>query len=251
MLVTFPDARATIIPDPYHTIVDIDQEGADARVLAWDADEEILKAAFRSGMKIHAVNAINIFGKELAGDNGKTEPYYSQAKRGVHATNYGGTAHTVAAKCRMTMAEATQFQLRYFNTYPQVKKWHEQIDYDLQLTGGVTNIFGYSINFYQRGSDAFTEALAWKPQSTVARLTEIAMVRLRKKEPRFVQLMQVHDSIVAQVRNDRLSEILRNVYHILHSIEIPYRDPLILPWGIKSSPSSWGECKPDSWGKYL
>jgi DNA polymerase I len=250
--VKFPNSRACIIPDSGCTFFDIDLEGADARVVAWDADDEDLMRAFEARLKIHAKNALDVFGPKLAGPDGLKEPTYTRTKRAVHATHYGAREPALARKCKMTMQEATFFRKQWLTVlHPNIGRWMSDIEHELQTTGGVRNKFGYGINFFQRGTDAYTSALSWKPQSTVARVCEIAMVRLGKYVPDFVKVLQNHDSLGAQIRNDRITRTLREVDKVLADIVVPYDKPLVIPWGIKSSRVSWGDCKKDSWSKYI
>lgn len=79
----FPNVRRLFIPDPGMTLFDVDLAGADAQVVAWEAEDEELKAIFRSGQKIHAINAKALYGAD-AGPDGKQQPYYGKAKMGCH-----------------------------------------------------------------------------------------------------------------------------------------------------------------------
>lgn len=251
MQITFPEIRSTFIPDPDHIIFDIDLEGADAQVVAWTADDEDLKAAFRSRIKVHAKNAIDIHGKEVAGEDGKREPTYTRTKRAIHATHYGASINALMIKCKMSRGEAEYFYRRWlYELHPKIREWMERVEFDLQRTGSVTNRFGYACNFYQRGSDAYTNALSWEPQSTVARICEIAMVRIARELPDVQLLLQVHDSLVFQIHRRLVVRTLPRLDKLLQEIEVPFPDPLIIPWGIKASRVSWGECKTIKWSDY-
>lgn len=86
--IVLPNVRKFFVPDPGYILWDVDLAGADAQIVAWEADDEPLKQAFRDhaagrGPKVHCVNAKAIFGAK-AGKDGKTDPYYSRAKSGVH-----------------------------------------------------------------------------------------------------------------------------------------------------------------------
>lgn len=87
--IILPNVRKFYTPDHGYIIWDVDLAGADAQIVAWEANDQPLKQAFLDyqagiGMKVHCVNAISIFGEQKAGANGKTDPYYSRAKAGVH-----------------------------------------------------------------------------------------------------------------------------------------------------------------------
>lgn len=158
-----PNLRKMFIPDPGYTIIDVDLAGADAQIVAWEADDEDLKAKFRSGEKIHALNAKDIYGAD-AGPDGKKQPYYKQAKMGCHLTNYGGKPPTLSKALAMTLHEAELFQRRWFQMHPGIKDWHERIDMQIMTTRTVTNKFGFRRFYLDRPDRLLPEALAWIPQ---------------------------------------------------------------------------------------
>lgn len=235
-----PNIRKLFVPDPGWEIFDIDLAGADAQVVAWEAGDEKLKAAFRAGLKIHAVNAKDLFGGD-AGPDGKREPYYTRTKMGVHLTNYGGKAPTMAKALGILIHEADKFQRRWFEIHPEIQEWHERTQREIDETSKVVNVFGYERVYFGRKDRLLPEALAWKPQSTVAIVARKAQDIIEERHPLAKIIMQVHDSLVFQL------PILRPVGYeqqILDDVRIvcPYEDPLIIPFGMKSSTLNWGEC---------
>lgn len=263
LTVEWPPVRNCFIPDPGYAFWDVDLAGADAQIVAWEADEPEMKEVFRRGQKIHAANALKIYGPAIAGEDGKREPTYTRVKRACHATNYGAHFKTVASKCAMSIGEAEKFCHDWkFVIYPGIGEWHKRTEFNLQTTGTVSNKFGYEVNYFDRPDGLLPEALAWVPQSTVASVTDKAMIRLRSKErgyhlirrgnrPALQLVMQVHDSLVIAVRIDAEKEVIPEMYEVLHNIVVPYDDPLIIPWGAKRSTKSWGECKSVEWSDYL
>lgn len=259
LTVKWPPVRNIFVPDPGWVWFDIDLAGADAQVVAWDANDEDLKNAFRNKIKIHVKNGCDIWGKELMyskDKDGKSEPYYTRVKRGVHLTNYGGQPSTLSRKCGMSTHEAEGFQHFWLKElHPALSDWHERKMFEIQTKGRTDNKFGYSIDWFDRPSlEIWRRALAWTPQSTVAHVVEEAMIQLDEERWRnkyfrdfFRFTMQVHDSLDFIVKYDYIPAIMPRVHAILHSIIIPYDDPLIIPWGIKRSRSSWGECTDISW----
>lgn len=123
--IKLPNIRKFFLPDPGYILFDVDLAGADAQIVAWEANDEPLKEAFRAhaagtGPKVHCVNSIAIFGAK-AGLDGTTDPYYSRAKAGVHLcvadghealTPFGWQAvetisqHTPILVCNMDGTEA-------------------------------------------------------------------------------------------------------------------------------------------------
>lgn len=236
-----PNVREMFVPDPGFMIVDIDLAGADAQVVAWEANDPTMKQLFKEKKtKIAAFAAREIFGT-AAGSDGKTEPYYTRAKMGGHATNYGAWPTTVAKALGISVHEADKFQKKWFGVFPGILQWHTRIQRDLDQRQEVINAFGYRKHFFGRTDKALPEALAWGPQSTVAVVTNKALAIIDQEFDMVQLLMQVHDSIVFQLLRELVEAIVPQVLKRAE-IVIPYPDPLIIPWGCKYSSRSWGEC---------
>lgn len=240
-----PNIRKLYIPDPGYDIYDADLAGADAQVVAWEANDNDLKDAFRAGVKIHAKNALDMFGPERAGEDGMRMPLYRETKSCVHGTNYGGTPRGIAPKLGWIVKDVEAFQDKWFYLHPGIKDWHHRIEESLWDDRTVVNKFGYDRIFFDRPESLLPEALAWVPQSTVALVTFKGALRLQSMCPWVDILLQVHDSLVFQMRKE-MRHTLPKIKEALH-VTIPYDDPLTIPWGIARSSTSWGECKDISW----
>ena len=245
-----PNCRKVFVPDPGYTIAEIDQAGADAQVVAWEANDEKLKDLFRKRIKVHAVNARDIFG-DRAGPDGKQEPYYTRTKVGVHLTNYGGKVRTLAAALESSEHDAARFQSRWFQLHPNISDWHDRIEELLSTKREVKNKFGYRRFYFDRIADLLPEALAWIPQSTVACVTDRVLDQIESdskltSELGVEVLLQVHDSIVFQYPTYLEDRVLTHLQPLTKVI-IPYDDPLVIPWGLKTSTVSWGHCKDRKW----
>ena len=103
----------------------------------------------------------------------------------------------------------------------------------------VTNPFGFRRVYFDRIDNCFAEALAWKPQSTVALNSYMGFFQLQAKYPFVEELLQNHDSMVWQSPNSRQVSVL-NIRKTLEVIT-PYPDPLVIPWDLKKSDRSWGD----------
>ena len=259
---TLPNIRKMFIPDPGYTIFDVDLAGADAQVVAYEAEDLDLINAFKAGLDVHSKNAEDLWGStftQLAGDkdNGPKSKRRKECKQGVHATNYGGSARTLAKVLGWTVHEADQFQRRWFTIHPGIKKnFHGRIEAQLRASRMVTNRFGNRRVYFDRIDSCFTEALAWVPQSTVAEVSFRGGLQLelatgttfdscgRQTNQGWVEiLLQVHDSLVFQVRTEhenRIEEIRAGLRY-----PVPYTTPsaLVIQWGIARSRKSWGECE--------
>lgn len=241
--IILPNVRKLLIPDPGYRIYDADLSGADAQVVAWEAEDEDLKAAFRAGLDVHSKNAEDMWGSaftQLEGVARRTKR--QQNKVAVHLTNYGGTARALAMTQGWTMHESERFQKRWFTIHPKIKKnFHGRIEAQLRQNRTVKNKFGFHIVYFDRIDTVFGEALAWVPQSTVALTTYKGCFQLEAKYPQVETLLQDHDNLVFQIPESKPvpdAEITATL-----AVPVPYDDPLTIPWGLSSSLESWGDCE--------
>jgi len=264
--IPLPNIRRQFIPDPGYTIVDMDLSGADAQVVAWEADDEEMKQAFRDGIKIHVFNARTMFEEYADASTSaiKNSPVYGQVKIICHATNYVGSAPTIATNVGWPITSVQDFQDKWFVKHPGILEWHRRVDRHLDgsecwncnyvpdpqtfcprcnvpLGHHVKNAFGYRVRYFDRIERLLPEAVAWIPQSTVAIVTQRGLLILTKEFPEVQVLMQVHDSLVFQIPTAKI-EMLTQIKERLDAIEVPYPDPLYIPWGVAVSAHNWGEC---------
>lgn len=249
-----PNVRRMFVPDPGYTIVDADLSGADAQVVAWEADDEKLKTFFRTGASIHLANGEDLLGKEFTEAPGHHKDpgtpkgkLYDALKRFVHGTNYLGSARTLSQTPEIGWPESICKirQRRWLDElHPGIRGWHNRVRSELSSNRAVRNRFGYRIVYFDRIDSVLSQAVAWGPQSTVAEVCFRGGLAVRKHIPWVEFLLQVHDSLVFQIPNHRAGEastldLLREHLRVV----VPYPDPLTIPWGIASSNKSWGECK--------
>ncbi len=264
--IILPNVRKIFIPDLGWVMFESDLSGADAQVVAWEAEDEELKTSFKAGLNVHDKNAEDMWGSEFTRLQGNARYKKRQSnKHAVHGTNYGSTPQGLSHHPAIgwTVHEADKFQKRWFSLHPKIGPvtrsgtWHHRVQQSINKYKMVANRFGYRRVYFDRPDEVFTEALAWVPQSTVALVTFYGALKLvknfllkepltieevvRKGNPNLEILLQVHDSLVFQVREMdawQTSEMTR-----LLNTSVPYDDPLLIPWGFKSSKSCWGDAE--------
>lgn len=271
---SLPNVRSLFGPDYGRTFFDMDLDRADLQVMAWDADEPLLKEALKKKVDIHLLNAFVIEAKdpppleELVESHPKYPDHrgpkkYARefAKVFAHATDYLGKARTVAAATGRTVHETERAQKIYLGTYKGIERWQQRIIEQVRKFRFVENIFGYRWYIFDRIDDqVMPEAVAWIPQSVVSIVINkiwmnIFQDRLEPEwdlSPAFLWncfhterdievLLQVHDSLPGQFKTSTREKSLKRLEE-LSRIIIPYDDPLIIPTGISTSETSWGEC---------
>lgn len=242
-----PNIRKCFIPDTGFTIGEFDLPQADARVVAWEAEEPTLIELFADPKRhLHQENGEIIYGKAPA----KGTLQYYLAKQAVHLSHYGGTANVLARTLGITVAEADRFQKRYFSVRTRIPVWHRRVEMQLSKHRYVENAYGYRRFYFDRIDGLLKEALAWIPQSTVAIATNLGILGITDDQElakaRCEFLLQVHDSSVFQWPTYLTSWIKPRLHKHL-SITVPYANPLILEAGIKLSAKSWGDCEDVKW----
>lgn len=244
--IALPNVKKIFLPDPGFFICDSDLAQADAQVVAWEADDEALKAIFRDPeADLHNANAQDIFGKTGG-------IWRQRAKTGVHAVDYDVKARTLAVALGVTLKEAEDFIDRWFTAHPRIYDWQQRVRTQLHTTRTIYNKFGNRKVFFGRIDRALPEALAWIPQSTVALVINRAWLNIENlNEPDIQVLLQVHDSLVYQVKAltfRRQLPLLEEAFKVV----VPYKDPLIIPAGLAYANTSWGDCRDSDWqGNFL
>lgn len=243
-----PPVRQLFIPDPGYIICDCDLSGADAQVVAWEANEEPLKDAFRRGMDIHNFNGKRIWGETYEPQKIRRKlTWRDECKRGVHGTNYLVSERELAKILGWKIVEVRAFQSGYLRSYPGIYSWQRRVEGNLNRNNTISNAFGFSITYFDRPTNVLPKALAWIPQSTVAITCSKAAIQLDKLVPWCEILLQVHDSLVFQFPTHRHSHAGYRAIRDALRVVVPYSDPLEIPWGLKLSEASWGAAEKVTW----
>lgn len=245
-----PNLRTMFIPDPGFIFWDADLQQADAQVVAWESDCKRLKEIFKDpNLSLHMENCKLLYGKypETHGDKNDPKGIYQQSKRGVHALHYGVGDKKMAERLEITQLQARKFRNLYFNENPEIPAWHDAVQQRLAQGGGkIFNPFGHFTFFFQRPEKAFTEALAWVPQSTVGITINHGLKSIHDNllplgvEP----LLQTHDSLSGI--SPKLQGGTRDFPTLIQQnleIPIPYPEPLTIGVEVKTSEDSWGACE--------
>lgn len=247
MSITLPNVRKLFVPDKGYVIFDADLAGADAQVVAWEANDPELKRWLREGVDMHVEHCAEVGGeKQIRTLDPKSYAYhklrqsYKHATHGVHyiASHYALSKHPAIM---WPEPKAKAYIRNYYARRPGLREWHDRTRSDLQSTRTIYNKFGYRIIYFDRIDTVLPQAVAWIPQSTVALTCFKGAIQLERNLPYVEVLLQVHDSVVFQVpfaHAERYDDFRKYL-----SIEVPYpNDPLVIPWGLAKSEISWGDC---------
>jgi DNA polymerase I-like protein with 3'-5' exonuclease and polymerase domains len=266
-----PNVRKLLTPDRGFEMASIDLTGADAQTVAWEAGDEDLKTVFKENkIKLHAHNAKRMF-KRYGVITGYEQPYYDLCRSGVHLCNFLGGDDQLAYAMGIPVYEAREFRNAWFDEHPLIQDWHARVQEQLMLTRTVRNVWGYERLFFDRIEGILPDAIAWIAQSGTGCICNHAAVNIdswrmiqagfaREEDfPDYVLagskafsemdgelLLQVHDELVLQYPQFYREPTLSTIKRIAH-ITVPYEDPLVIPWGLKTSTKSWGQCEKREW----
>jgi DNA polymerase I-like protein with 3'-5' exonuclease and polymerase domains len=112
-----------------------------------------------------------------------------------------GTAWTASRHLKVPLKLMEDFQQRYCRgpscAYPGISRYWQWIAQQLQQHAVLETPFGQKRHFFGRPGDDATirEAIAFMPQSTTARRTQLALWRIWKKMPHVRILAETYDSV--------------------------------------------------------
>lgn len=246
--------RHLFIPDDGYVLVQVDQQGAESRNVAYLSGDENYIKAVESG-DVHTQVSAMVFG--FAADRKLAErTYYREktyrdiGKMGGHASNYEVTPRTTAIQGKIEVKIAEEFQEKYFKTFPMIRQWQGAVRKTLQTPPHVlVTPFGRKRRFWGRPWDDATarEAIAFCPQSMTGELSSMAACLLwyhfDKKDLFLTQ--ENHDSLLLQLRADDWPRLLKEALDILGAITFNVTDikgvtrEVSIPWDAAIG-SNWG-----------
>ena len=225
--------RAAFVPsDERHELLSADYSQVELRLMAHLSGDDNLCEAFREGKDIHSATAARIYKKSL-------EEVTSEERRRAKTANfgiiYGISAFGLSQRLRIPRAEAKQLIEGYFESYPKVKEYMDNVVADARDKGYVETLFGrrrYLADIDSRNANA--RALAERNainapiQGTAADIMKMAMVnvarRFKAEAIRSRITMQVHDEIVVDLlrsEREKVEQIVREEMEGAAKLSIP------------------------------
>ncbi|CUA78794.1 DNA polymerase I [Anoxybacillus suryakundensis] len=214
-------------------IFSADYSQIELRVLAHIANDENLIVAFHHDLDIHTKTAMDIF-------HVKEEEVTAQMRRQAKAVNfgivYGISDYGLSQNLGITRKEAAEFIERYFQSYPGVKRYMQEIIQDAKQKGYVTTLLHRrrylpditSSNFNVR-SFAERTAMNTPIQGSAADIIKKAMIdlasRLREEGLQARLLLQVHDELILEAPKEEV-HLLKNIVPDVMENAVSLRVPL-------------------------
>ncbi|GAA0484025.1 DNA polymerase I [Salinibacillus aidingensis] len=200
-----------------------DYSQIELRVLAHIAGDEKLIDAFRNNQDIHTKTAMDVFN---VSEDDVTSNMRRQAKAVNFGIVYGISDYGLSQSLGITRKEAKAFIEAYFESFPGVKKYMDEIVKEAKQNGYVQTLMNRrrylpeinSRNFNRR-SFAERTAMNTPIQGSAADIIKKAMIDLaaRLEEEKFEAklLLQVHDELILEAPENEVEQLQQTVLDVM------------------------------------
>lgn len=225
----------------------VDYSQIELRLLAHLSGDEHLVRAFNEGEDFHAETAARVFGVPVSE---VTPDLRSRAKAVNFGIVYGQQAYGLSQSLHISMAEARDMIDRYYEAYPGVRTFLDNVVARAKQTGYAETMYGRrrhipelkAKNTQLRGFGERT-AMNHPMQGTAADIIKIAMVRVsrRLEEEGFAahMILQVHDELDFECPVDEVERLTTMVRDVMEHV-VDLRVPLIAE---ASTGITWADAK--------
>lgn len=225
----------------------VDYSQIELRLLAHLSGDEHLVRAFNEGEDFHAETAARVFGVPVSE---VTPDLRSRAKAVNFGIVYGQQAYGLSQSLHISMAEARDMIDRYYEAYPGVRTFLDNVVARAKQTGYAETMYGrrrhipelMAKNPQLRGFGERT-AMNHPMQGTAADIIKIAMARVsrRLEEEGFAahMILQVHDELDFECPVDEVERLTTMVRDVMEHV-VDLRVPLIAE---ASTGITWADAK--------
>ncbi|MEM7542596.1 MAG: DNA polymerase I [Pseudomonadota bacterium] len=224
--------RKAFIAPPNHLLLAADYSQIELRIMAHLSGDEALVNAFNEGLDVHRATAAEVFaapGEEVG----------EEERRAAKAINfgliYGMSAFGLARQLKIERSAAQQYIERYFERYPGVRNYMDDIRETARAQGYVETIFGRRLYLpeinarnAQRRQYAERTAINAPMQGSAADIIKRAMLAvdawLNENSPQSRLIMQVHDELVLEVPRSDVEQVSKSIAKIMSAaadIKVP------------------------------
>ncbi|MCZ7571487.1 MAG: DNA polymerase I [Ardenticatenaceae bacterium] len=218
--------RRAFVAAPGCVLLSADYSQVELRVLAHLSQDPGMLAAFQRGEDIHAATASTILGVPISE---VTRQQRELAKRVNFGLLYGMSAWRLAREASIPYEEAEAFLKRYFESFPSIERFLDDIVEQARDRGYTETILGRRRYFPELRGDtrvhqnvraAAERAAKNMPiQGSAADIIKIAMIDLHEALHDFGlrtrMLLQVHDELVFELPENELEEAATMIPQIM------------------------------------
>ena len=208
-----------------HSLISFDYSQIELRVLAELSKDRHLVQAYQDNQDLHNLTARKIFFKTEEDEISRHER--SIAKVINFSILYGKTPFGLSKELGITVQEASQYIMTYFEEYPRVRKFLDIVTETAKLHGFVETFYGTrryisGINATNKNVQAQAVRMAVNTvvQGTAANIIKKVMIELHeefKNDENIKMLLQVHDELIFEVRDEFAKEYMEKIENIMEN----------------------------------
>ena len=199
-----------------YSFISFDYSQIELRVLAELSKDENLVHAYSKDKDLHDLTARRLFYKTE--EEEVTREERSIAKVINFSILYGKTPFGLSKELKIPMAEAKIYINTYFEQYPKVRTFLNDVLESARLNGFVETLYGTrryisGINSSNKNLQAQAERMAVNTvvQGTAANILKVVMIELYKtlKDKTDIKmLLQVHDELIFEVKDESIDKYM-------------------------------------------
>ena len=237
--------RKTFIAQGEKRIFAADYSQIELRIMAHLSEDKNLLKAFKNKIDIHSFTASEIFAIDI--ENVSTDD-----RRAAKAINfgliYGMSSFGLSKQLGIPISAAKDYMDVYFERYPRIKSYMNQIKDFAKNNGYVETIYGRKLYLpeissknVQRRKYAERTAINAPVQGSAADIIKIAMIQidqwLSNNQSDTKMIMQVHDELVFEIPEKNAAVDVENIIKIMKNC-VSLNLPLEVNYGIDKN---WGD----------
>ena len=215
--------RKGFISEDNWSLMSFDYSQIELRVLAELSQDDNLLLAYKKDKDLHDLTARKLFFKTDEEEITRTER--SIAKVINFSILYGKTSFGLSKELKIPLGDASQYIKTYFEQYPKVKLFLEDVLENARLNGFVETLYGTrryisGINSKNKNiqNQANRMAVNTVVQGTAANVIKKVMIELYNKfkdRDDIKMLLQVHDELIFEVKDESIEKYLIEIKKIM------------------------------------
>lgn len=234
--------RGAFIAGKGNVVVAADYSQIELRIMAHISKDEHLLEAFNNNVDVHSATASMMFNVPL---DEVTKGHRRNAKAINFGLIYGMSAFGLAKQINVSRTEAKAYIDAYFENYPGVLSYMDNIREAAKVQGYVETVLGRRLYLPQINAKnkmlqqhALRTAINAPMQGSSADIIKKAMLDVYQwigdDNSEIKMIMQVHDELVFEVKVERADEFAHKIQTLM-SDAYPLDTPLVVDVGIGNS----------------
>ncbi|MCK5110173.1 MAG: DNA polymerase I [Arcobacteraceae bacterium] len=234
--------RTAFVASTGYKLVGIDYSQIELRLLAHFSGDPTLVNAFNNNEDIHYQTAVAIFGEDEAKEKRRI------AKTINFGLLYGMGARKLGETLGIPVKEAKGYIESYFEKFDTVTQYLKSIEQKAMDDDSVTTLIGRYRPFDFGSATGMMKATYLREavntvfQGSASDLIKLSMIKIYeeyKNNNDIIMLLQIHDELIFEIKNEKVDEItnkLKEIMENIYTLKVPLKVSIAVG-------NNWGELK--------